>query len=97
MNPLTCEEVSELAGAYALGLLDADERATIEDHLAKAMEAGEPVALDRLVIPDKRRAIEAAIDEVGLARLKPIMERLGEGYTYAELRFVRAALLQAEG
>lgn len=33
MNPLTCEEVSELAGAYALGLLDADERATIEDHL----------------------------------------------------------------
>lgn len=34
MNPLTCEEVSELAGAYALGLLDADERATIEDHLA---------------------------------------------------------------
>lgn len=35
MNPLACEEVSELAGAYALGLLDADERATIEDHLAE--------------------------------------------------------------
>lgn len=35
MTPLTCEEVSELAGAYALGLLDADERATIEDHLAE--------------------------------------------------------------
>lgn len=34
MTPLTCEEVSELAGAYALGLLDSDERAAIEDHLA---------------------------------------------------------------
>ncbi len=35
MTPLTCDEVSELAGAYALGLLDADERAAIEDHLAE--------------------------------------------------------------
>ncbi len=35
MTPLTCEEVSELAGAYALGLLDADERAAIEEHLAE--------------------------------------------------------------
>lgn len=35
MNPLTCDEVGELAGAYALGLLDADERAAIEDHLAE--------------------------------------------------------------
>lgn len=34
MTPLTCEEVSELAGAYALGLLDTDERTAIEDHLA---------------------------------------------------------------
>ena len=35
MNPLTCDEVAELAGAYALGLLDADERAAIEAHLAE--------------------------------------------------------------
>lgn len=34
MTTLTCDEVGDLAGAYALGLLDADERATIEDHLA---------------------------------------------------------------
>ncbi len=34
MTPLACEDVSELAGAYALGLLDTDERAAIEDHLA---------------------------------------------------------------
>lgn len=35
MPGLTCAEVGELAGAYALGLLDADERATIEEHLAE--------------------------------------------------------------
>lgn len=34
MTPLTCDELNELAGAYALGLLDADERASIEEHLA---------------------------------------------------------------
>ncbi|MBM4410675.1 MAG: hypothetical protein FJ037_05025 [Chloroflexi bacterium] len=34
MTPLTCDEINELAGAYALGLLDADERASIEEHLA---------------------------------------------------------------
>ncbi len=35
MPSLTCAEVGELAGAYALGLLDADERAAIEEHLAE--------------------------------------------------------------
>lgn len=34
MTPLTCDEVDELAGAYALGALDEDERAAIESHLA---------------------------------------------------------------
>lgn len=35
MTPLTCDEVSELAGAYALGLLDAEEREAIEEHLVE--------------------------------------------------------------
>lgn len=34
MTTLACDEVSGLAGAYALGLLDADERAAVEEHLA---------------------------------------------------------------
>ena len=32
----------------------------------------------------------AAMAEVGAAYLKPVMERLGEGYDYGELRLVRA-------
>ena len=67
--------------------------ATIESHIATGIERGEPVDLSRLVTDAKRRAIESAIGVAGPDFLKPIMERLGDGYTYAELRYVRAALL----
>jgi ATP-dependent DNA helicase RecQ len=66
--------------------------ATIEGHLADAIEAGEGVEIDRLIDSEKRRAIEAAMAELGPDYLKPALERLGEGYTYGELRLVRAAL-----
>ncbi|MBI4492370.1 MAG: helix-turn-helix domain-containing protein, partial [Chloroflexi bacterium] len=65
---------------------------TIEGHLAEAMEAGERLDLERLVSVEKRRAIGAVMAELGPGPLKPVMERLGEGYTYGELRLVRAAL-----
>ena len=65
---------------------------TIEGHLGEAIEAGEPVDLDRLVPQDKQRAIEAVIARVGARYLKPILEQLGPGYTYGEITLVRAAL-----
>ena len=65
---------------------------TIEAHLVQAIEAGEHVEIDRLVRRDKRRAIELAIGELGGELLKPLMERLGDGYSYSELRLVRAML-----
>jgi ATP-dependent DNA helicase RecQ len=64
---------------------------TVEDHLAQAVEAGETLDLDRLVSEAKRREIEAAIARIGGDRLKPILEELGEGYSYGEIRLVRAA------
>ncbi len=67
--------------------------ATVEQHLAEALEAGAQLDLDRLVRPDRRRVIEEIFTEVGLdSLLKPVMERLGEGFTYGEIRLVRAAL-----
>ena len=65
---------------------------TVEGHLAEAIQLGEQVPLARLVGEDKRRAIEKAMAELGTIPLKPIMERLRDGYTYGELRLVRAAL-----
>jgi len=77
---------AEIAATRSLAL------STVEEHLTQAIEVGEAVDIERLVIPQKRRAIEAAIAALGPSPLlKPIMERLGEGYTYGEIRFVRAA------
>lgn len=65
---------------------------TVEGHLAEALEAGEPVDLGRLIADEKRHAIAEAMAELGSTVLRPIMDRLGEGYSYGELRLVRAAL-----
>jgi ATP-dependent DNA helicase RecQ len=64
---------------------------TIEGHLEDAMRGGADVDIDRLVDPARRQAIEAAIEQVGAELLKPIRDALGEEYTYAEIRFARAA------
>jgi len=69
---------------------------TIEGHLAEAMEAGEPVAIDRLVSQERRQAVEAAFSKLGFDTLKPVMELLGDGFSYGELRLVRAALRHRE-
>ncbi|MBM2810376.1 MAG: helicase [Chloroflexi bacterium] len=71
--------------------------ATIEQHLATAIEAGELTRIDDLVLPEKRAAIESAIAEMGNdALLGALRDRLGVDYEYGEIRFVRAAVRAAE-
>jgi ATP-dependent DNA helicase RecQ len=66
---------------------------TVEGHIGRAIEGGESIDLDRLVLPEKRRVIEAAIAELGMAsNLSPLREWLGDGYSFGEIRFVLAAL-----
>jgi ATP-dependent DNA helicase RecQ len=65
---------------------------TVEGHVADAIEAGEDINLDVLVSPAKQQAIAEAIAEVGDELLRTVLEHLGGGYTYAEIKFVRAAL-----
>jgi ATP-dependent DNA helicase RecQ len=67
-------------------------RTTVADHLVQAIEAGEDVDVARLIELEKRTAIEAAIEAVGAEKLSPVMEHLGEGYTYDEIKLVRATL-----
>ncbi|MGH2449054.1 MAG: DNA helicase RecQ [Chloroflexota bacterium] len=63
---------------------------TISEHLTSAILVGEQVDLDRLVAPERRRAIEDAIRQVGSDLLRPIKDQLGDSYAYDEIRLVRA-------
>lgn len=65
---------------------------TIEEHLAEAIEAGEEIDLDPLVPPRRQAAIEAAFSVVGLGPLSPVREHLGDGFSFGELKLVRARL-----
>jgi ATP-dependent DNA helicase RecQ len=65
---------------------------TVLSHLAELMEAGESVDLEAALPSERRLAIEAAIRAVGLGPLRPVMDRLGDGFSYEEIRLVRAAL-----
>lgn len=64
---------------------------TVAQHIAKAIELGEPVDITQLVPKHKHSAILKAFDQCGLESLGPVKERLGEGYDYAELHLMRAA------
>ncbi len=65
---------------------------TITDHLLKTIECGYEVNLDRIVSVERQTAIAQAINTVGADRLTPIREHLGDGYSYEEIKLVRAKL-----
>ena len=71
-------------------------RGTITAHLEELVAAGQISAIDRLVDADKVAAIATAFNEHGALGLRPVMDALGEGFTYDELKLVRA-WLAAEG
>jgi ATP-dependent DNA helicase RecQ len=81
------DSIEAIAGRR--GLADA----TIVGHLADALLLGEAVDVDRIIGATRRRVIEATLAETGTTPLKPALERLGDGYSYGELRLVQAALL----
>lgn len=78
--------INEIAAERNLGL------STIEGHLARFVETGE-IQLDELVPVEKIAAIQTAIQECDNPEgwLSPIKERLGEDYTFGEIRAVLAA------
>jgi len=64
---------------------------TIYGHLADALQAGEPVELNRFLSGEEQREIEAAFEKAGYEALSPVFELLGGRYDYGRLRLVRAA------
>ncbi|MBN2488342.1 MAG: helix-turn-helix domain-containing protein, partial [Methanosarcinaceae archaeon] len=66
---------------------------TIASHIEKLVMAGKIRSIDELVKPEKKQSIQNVITEVGDEFLSPIKEKLGEGYSYDEIRLVRAAMM----
>lgn len=68
---------------------------TIVSHLERLIldgRNGEDISIDRLVNPEKQNRIKQAFKELGTELLTPVKERLGEEYSYDELRLVRATI-----
>ncbi|MEM9091191.1 MAG: DNA helicase RecQ [Cyanobacteria bacterium P01_F01_bin.53] len=64
---------------------------TINGHIAKLIEAGYDIDLDRLVSTERQTAINKAIEKAGPHSLRNIREVTGETYDYQEITLVRAA------
>lgn len=67
---------------------------TIMSHIEKLVLSGEDVALDNFIPVEKQEIIQEAMQDLGLEMLRPIKERLGEDFSYNELRLVRAQVLR---
>jgi ATP-dependent DNA helicase RecQ len=69
---------------------------TVYGHLAEALLLGAELDLDLLIAPERQAAIRAAFasegDGAGGGPLRPVLDRLGDGYNYGELRLMQAAL-----
>mgnify|MGYP001336791958 CR=1 FL=1 len=86
------EQIAEMRGLSAV---------TVYGHLADALLLGAEIDLDRIIVPERRVTILTAMAEEGAGPLRPVLDRLGDGYSYGELRLVQAALngghLQPDG
>ncbi|MDO9098887.1 MAG: RecQ family ATP-dependent DNA helicase, partial [Candidatus Methanoperedens sp.] len=65
---------------------------TIYGHIENLIIAGENINIEKLVKKEKIEMISSAILELGGETLKPIKERLGDNYSYGEIRLVRAKM-----
>ena len=81
------ESVESIAGARHLSVN------TIYGHLADAIEAGEPVDLDRFLTRDQQQEIAEAFAKTGATALTPVFEFLGGRYDFNRIKLVRAAQL----
>ncbi|MCF6148167.1 MAG: DNA helicase RecQ [Candidatus Kuenenia sp.] len=81
--------LQEIAGKRGLAT------STISTHLEKLILGGEDVSIDKFVDPGKQQHIRAAIEKLGVEALSPVKELLGEGYSYDEIKLVRAEMMYA--
>ncbi len=65
---------------------------TIYAHIEKLILSGENINIEKLVKKEKIETISRVVLELGGETLKPIKERLGDNFSYGEIRLVRAKI-----
>lgn len=63
---------------------------TIITHLSELIELNQSIDIDQFVLPEKRKVIMNIIKEIGDQSLKVLKEKLGDNYTYDEIKLVKA-------
>ena len=78
---LTIEEIAQKRGLAP---------STIASHFEKLILSGEEIPIDKFVDIDKQEHIMKVLSILDGEKLLPIKEKLGDDYTYEEIRLVRA-------
>jgi uncharacterized protein YpbB len=60
---------------------------TIEGHIAQFVKTGD-IDILKLLSEEKVKTIEGAFHELGVTALTPVKEKLGDGFSYGEIRMV---------
>ena len=82
--------IAEIAAARGIS------QQTVLTHLERLMDDGESFDITHILPPQRRYVrIAHALRNTGDGRLKPVVDRLGGGYSYEELRLVRLHLRQS--
>ena len=68
-------------------------QSTIAEHMEILVQAKKIDSIDHMVDLDKQRMIENAINDVGNKFLSRIKAKLGDDYSYGEIKLVRAAMM----
>jgi ATP-dependent DNA helicase RecQ len=67
---------------------------TISSHLERLILDGEDISVDSIVDPEKQQHIKQALKELGMQTMSPVKEKLGDKYSYEEIRLVRAKMMR---
>jgi len=65
---------------------------TIYVHIEKLIMTGENIQIEKFIKKEKIEVISKAILELGAEALKPIKDRLGDNFSYGEIRLVKAKM-----
>jgi len=67
---------------------------TVYTHIEKLIISGEDIRVEKFITTEKKEIIVKAIRELGMEKLKPIKDKLGDGFSYGEIRVVRAEMMR---